>query len=171
MGAPKTEPLTRVDDLSLKEGLPTQLVEVAQWPDWLDEDYEDIRLLGFGESFLHGNVPEKLTQPGEFRVPEVILEESFDHRVDLWRTGCMVSEQNVVTNLPRKCLNMITIQIYAFLFQRRPFNPIHDVDLVFQMIGFAEKLPAEWQSKWAVMKARLGRQWKGKKGKNAMLHH
>ncbi|OQE60814.1 hypothetical protein PENNAL_c0090G10877 [Penicillium nalgiovense] len=90
-------------------GLPTQLVKAAEWIEWIDEVDEDIRLLDFGESFLQGQEPQKLAQP-----------------------GCM---------------------IYSFLFTAWPFWYLgEDEVFVFQMIGFVERLPAEWESKWESMR-------------------
>lgn len=91
LGAPQVEPVARKGGKPLDDGLPTQLVEAASWIEWVDEDYEDIRLLDFGESFLQGEEPERLAQPGKLRVPETIFTKSFDHRLDLWRVGCTVS--------------------------------------------------------------------------------
>lgn len=91
LGFPEIEPLTRLDGTPLENGLPTQLVKAAEWVDWIDEDDEDIRLLDLGESFLQGEEPKRLAQPGTLRVPETIFTNCFDYRVDLWRTGCMVS--------------------------------------------------------------------------------
>lgn len=90
-GSPEIEALVRLDGATLENGLPRQLVKAAEWVDWIDEDDEDIRLLDFGESFLQGEEPEKLAQPGTLRVPETIFTNGFDYRIDLWRTGCMVS--------------------------------------------------------------------------------
>lgn len=90
LGSPEIEPLARIDDIPLGSGLPTELVKAAEWVDWVDEDEEDVRLLDFGESFLHGEEPAKLAQPGSLRVPETIFTDSFDYRVDLWRAGSMV---------------------------------------------------------------------------------
>jgi hypothetical protein len=47
--------------------------------------------------------------------------------------------------------NILTVelQIYSFLFASWPFWYLgEDEMLMFQMIGFVEKLPAEWQPKW-----------------------
>ncbi|KAJ6139768.1 hypothetical protein N7471_006254 [Penicillium samsonianum] len=42
--------------------------------------------------------------------------------------------------------------IYFFLFTTWPFWYLgEDEVLIFQMIGFVEKLPAEWESKWESM--------------------
>jgi hypothetical protein len=95
LGFPEIEPLARVDGTSLGAGLPTQLVKAADWGEWIDEDEEDIRIFDFGESFFQGQEPRKLAQPGSLRVPETIFTDSFDYRVDLWRTGCMVCQHNL----------------------------------------------------------------------------
>ncbi|KAJ5684509.1 uncharacterized protein N7477_000854 [Penicillium maclennaniae] len=44
------------------------------------------------------------------------------------------------------------MQIYAFLFTTWPFWYLgEDEVLVFQMIGFVERLPADWESQWTSM--------------------
>ena len=91
LGTPEIEPLVRVDVASLQNGLPTQLVKAAEWVEWVDEEDEEIRLLDVGESFLQGEEPKMLAQPGTLRVPEIISKGSFDYRVDLWRAGCLRS--------------------------------------------------------------------------------
>jgi hypothetical protein len=47
--------------------------------------------IGRGPGFLQGDEPKVLAQPGKVQVPETIFGECFDHRVDLWRAGYMVS--------------------------------------------------------------------------------
>ena len=90
LGIPEVEPLKRLDGAPLEDGLPTQLVTAAKWVDWIEEDEEDIRLFDFGESFLFGEEPDKLTHGGPFKAPETIFTDTYDYRVDLWQTGCMV---------------------------------------------------------------------------------
>ena len=90
LGAPEPKKLTHLDGTPLGESLPKHLIPSAQWSDWADEDNEDLRILDFGESFLQGAEPERLAQPVPLRVPEIIFAEPFDHRVDLWRAGCVV---------------------------------------------------------------------------------
>ncbi|KAH8429360.1 uncharacterized protein LDX57_007024 [Aspergillus melleus] len=132
LGVPEIAPLARIDGTPLENGLPSQLVKATEWTDWIDEDDEDIRLLDFGESFLQGEEPTRLAQPGILRVPETIFTDSFGYRVDLWRTGCM---------------------IYSFLLTNFPFWYLgKDEDLVLQMINFVETLPTEWESQWKSMK-------------------
>jgi hypothetical protein len=90
LGIPKTEDLVRHDGKPLEKSLPKHLVESAKWVNWVDKDKEDLRIIDFGEGFLQGAEPVKLTQPGPVRVLETIFAEPFDHRVDLWLAGCVV---------------------------------------------------------------------------------
>ncbi|KAB8277263.1 kinase-like domain-containing protein [Aspergillus minisclerotigenes] len=68
LGTPEIELLARVDGAPLHNGLPTQLVKAAEWVEWVDEDDEEIRLLDVGESFLQGEEPNVLAQPGTLRI-------------------------------------------------------------------------------------------------------
>ncbi|KAE8312897.1 kinase-like domain-containing protein [Aspergillus transmontanensis] len=123
LGTPEIEPLVRVDGAPLQNGLPTQLVKAAEWVEWVDEDDEEFRLLDVGESFLQGEEPKVLAQPGTLRVPETIFTDSFNYRVDLWRAGCM---------------------IHSFVFTTYPFWYLgEDEGLVFQMIGPGTKIRRE----------------------------
>ncbi|KAJ5935369.1 hypothetical protein N7466_004916 [Penicillium verhagenii] len=105
IGSPEIEELARIDGKPLEKGQPTQLVKAAEWVDWIDEDEEEIRLIDFGEAFLQGDEPERLHQPGILQVPETILTDSFDYRLDLWRLGLV---------------------IYAFAFMAYPFMYLGD---------------------------------------------
>ncbi|KAJ5633376.1 hypothetical protein N7490_009715 [Penicillium lividum] len=127
IGFPEIEPPKRIDGTTLGKELPAQLIKAAEWTEWIDEDDEDIRLLDFGESFYQGQEPQKLAQPGSLSVPETIFTDCFDYRVDLWRTGCM---------------------IYSLLFTTWPFRWLGEDEVsIIQMIGFVERLPAEWDLK------------------------
>jgi serine/threonine-protein kinase SRPK3 len=90
LGAPKSEKLARLDGKPLDEGVPNQLVKAASWVGWIDEDDEDLRIFDLGEAFLKGAEPKILAQPQDLRVPETILTDSYDYKVDLWRAGIMV---------------------------------------------------------------------------------
>lgn len=92
LGAPECEKLARLDGSQLPDSLPETLVKATEWDDWVDEDEEDVRIFDSGESFLHGEEPERLAQPGPLRAPETIFTKFVDHRIDLWRSGCMVSD-------------------------------------------------------------------------------
>lgn len=91
IGRPHIERLSRIDRKPLENGLPTHLVETAQWVNWTDEDKEEIRLLDFGDAFLQGEESEKLPRLGPLKAPEIIFTNQFDYRVELWLTGCLVS--------------------------------------------------------------------------------
>ncbi|OXV09564.1 hypothetical protein Egran_02672, partial [Elaphomyces granulatus] len=100
----------------------------AEWDNWTDEDVENLRIIDLGESFLQGAEPTKLAQPGPLQAPETIFMEHFDHRVDLWRAGCV---------------------IYSFILGEIPFIYLGEVDiLVAQMIYVVGKLQDEWEPKW-----------------------
>ena len=47
------------------------MVNVAIWDDWIEEYEEDVRIIDFGEAFMHGQEPEKLAQPSALRIPEL----------------------------------------------------------------------------------------------------
>ncbi|GFF72119.1 protein kinase dsk1 [Aspergillus lentulus] len=128
LGLPETEELVRLDGKPLDKGLPKHMVKAAEWDEWVDEDEEDLRVLDLEEGFLQGHEPKTLSQPGQLQAPETIFGKYFDHRVDLWRAGCM---------------------IYLFVFRRSPFWYLDDDGaLVEQMVGFVEKLPEVWQPAW-----------------------
>lgn len=90
IGIPETEDLIRIDGQPLEPGVPKQLVERADWSNWVDEDEEDIRIIDFGEVFVAGSNPGFLAQPPELRAPETIFPTHLDHRVDLWSAGITV---------------------------------------------------------------------------------
>jgi serine/threonine-protein kinase SRPK3 len=94
--------LTYLDGRPFPLGIPEQLVEKTSWDDWIDEDEEDVRIIDFGQAFLHGAEPIDLAEPGDLQVPEKIFAGHFDYRVDLWRAGCTVTTsppQNTLANL------------------------------------------------------------------------
>ncbi|OBT63363.1 hypothetical protein VE03_07236 [Pseudogymnoascus sp. 23342-1-I1] len=126
IGSPKIEPLARIDGAPLRPGLPKELVKAVEWDNWIDEDEENIRLLGFSQTFTQGAEPERIDQPSDLKAPETIFTDRFDYRLDLWRVG---------------------FAIYFFVFGVMPFQYTFgvDSDLVDQMINFVEDLPAEWE--------------------------
>lgn len=63
----------------------------SKWPDvWPDAEFEDIKVVDLGELFSQGQEPAACVLPGECRAPEVLFEDSFDHKTDLWLAGCAV---------------------------------------------------------------------------------
>ncbi|KAI1977099.1 hypothetical protein LOZ53_002123 [Ophidiomyces ophidiicola] len=129
LGAPRVEDLVRIDGAPLADGMPHQMVEAAKWDDWIDEDDEDLRILDFGEAFHQGSAPSKLSQPGNLQVPESIMTDHLDYRLDLWRAGLM---------------------IYSFVFTSIPFFYLGDnTALIMRMVQFVGgELPNEWRDKW-----------------------
>ncbi|KAI1573988.1 hypothetical protein PtrCC142_003139 [Pyrenophora tritici-repentis] len=67
--------------------------EYLVWPSmYLTDVYllqQQIKIIDFGESFLHNDVPETLHTPAVVRAPEVIFGDKLDYRVDLWNMGCV----------------------------------------------------------------------------------
>lgn len=90
LGSPESEELARLDGKPLSKNVPSQLVKVADWVDWIDDDDEDLRIVDLGEAFLHGKETGKLAQPTSLKAPETIFTDSFDYRLDLWRAGILV---------------------------------------------------------------------------------
>lgn len=93
LGPPNPENLARLDGKPLGQGIPTQLVESAQWTGWPlddDEDDENIRIIDLGEAFDANAVPKTLAQPGGLQAPEFIFTDKFDYQQDLWRAGLVV---------------------------------------------------------------------------------
>ena len=90
VGRPEWTNLSPIDGTLLCQSFPRQIVRKAGWDDWTDEDEEDIRLIDWGQAFRFGRRPAHLAQPRELKAPETIFTSDFDHRVDLWRAGCVV---------------------------------------------------------------------------------
>jgi serine/threonine-protein kinase SRPK3 len=91
VGIPKFEHLARLDGKPLDKALPKSLVEATEWDHWAGENIEDIRIIDLGEGFPQGMKPASRTLLGPLKAPETVFEGSFDHRVDLWRAGCVAS--------------------------------------------------------------------------------
>lgn len=57
----------------------------------MDENEEEIRLFDFGESFAQHEGPQLSPLRCNLLSPEVIFTERYDHNIDLWRAGNVVS--------------------------------------------------------------------------------
>ena len=90
LGQPEVDNLVRLDGQPIKDSLPKQLVNVADWENWIEEYEEDLRVIDFGEAFMQGEEPERLAQPAGMQVPESIFTDTLDYRMDLWRIGIVV---------------------------------------------------------------------------------
>ncbi|KAF1821532.1 kinase-like protein [Dissoconium aciculare CBS 342.82] len=127
IGTPASAIVVRKDGSTLESNLPSEVVRSASWKEWADELEEDIRLIDWGEAFPLGEAPSGLAQPLDLSAPETIFADQFDHRIDLWRAGCV---------------------IYALVFGIYPFSFIlKQSDLIGQMIEFVGRLPSEWEEK------------------------
>lgn len=79
-----------ISDVIPPPEIPSQLIKAACWDNWIDEEFEDVRLIDFGEMFSLDQPPPKLAQPTPLRSPETIFTDLVDYKVDLWRVGCVV---------------------------------------------------------------------------------
>lgn len=84
---PETMPVTRNDNKPLENHMPKYLVLPVE----LSLPLGGIKLIDFGESFDSVRPPAKITTPMELRAPEILLGEGWNHTVDLWSVGCLVS--------------------------------------------------------------------------------
>lgn len=60
------------------------------WLGWDDNEWEDIRLIDWGDSYAVDETQSELSEPITLRSPETFFLDFFDYRHDLWRTGCVV---------------------------------------------------------------------------------
>ncbi|KAI3109579.1 hypothetical protein CBS147333_5564 [Penicillium roqueforti] len=125
------------DRKCLEPGIPEYIVRPAS-RQTLWNPAQTVKILDFGESFLHTTIPKTLHTPLSLRAPEVIFRDRIDHRVDLWSMGCMLFE--VFAGQPPFDTFLITPTI-----------------LVDQMREMAtDSLPKRWQGVWNTMNAEEG---------------
>ncbi|KAI1279500.1 kinase-like domain-containing protein [Xylaria sp. FL0933] len=88
------------------------------------------KIVDFGESFLAHQAPATLNTTSYSRPPEVLFNDTLDHRVDLWSLGCLFFE----------------------LFTGQPTMIPPDL-LISKYIPFSsEELPGRWQEKLQSLK-------------------
>jgi serine/threonine protein kinase len=92
LGKPAIGYVKRRDGKDLEPGIPEYTVRPTSYPMNSRDLAQTVKIINFGESFLHTAVPETLHTPLGLRAPEVIFQDSFDYRVDLWSVGCMVRD-------------------------------------------------------------------------------
>ncbi|CAA9962520.1 serine protein kinase [Pyrenophora teres f. maculata] len=98
------------------------------------------KIIDFGQSFFHDDVPETLETPVVFQAPELVFGDKLDYRVDLWSMGCIIYE--LVVGQPS----------FDALIATR-------VSVVQQMLeSTSDELPERWQQKWRTMDS----EWTGK---------
>ncbi|KAK7429884.1 hypothetical protein QQZ08_003506 [Neonectria magnoliae] len=111
--------------------MPKQLVASARWPGWVDNAWEDICLVDWGESFPADKTRSNLAQPADLRPPETYFISSFDFRHDLWRAGSV---------------------IYKLFFQRWPFwGGFSRVEYIESLVRIVGPLPSKWDEQWRKM--------------------
>ncbi|KAH6995625.1 kinase-like domain-containing protein [Ilyonectria sp. MPI-CAGE-AT-0026] len=108
---------------------PQQLVGSTMWLGWYDNEWEDIRLIDWGDSYPVDETRSELSEPITLRSPETFFLDFFDYRHDLWRAGCV---------------------IYELFFQKHPFGSYicSDVDSIRHIIMKIGPLPSEWHARW-----------------------
>ncbi|TQS33330.1 hypothetical protein Golomagni_06330 [Golovinomyces magnicellulatus] len=144
LGSPITEPVKREDGKPLDPCVPAYIVQPASYPVDLSLSQQHIKIVDFGESFSHNDVPESLHTPLCVRAPEIIFGQKLDYRVDLWSVGCLM---------------------YELIVSQPPFDSIMvtPVSLVNEMLETAsDELPELWHQKWRTMDST----WTGEKKKN-----
>lgn len=118
IGVPMTEVMNPIDGEPLKPGLPKYVVGSTIWNLWVYVDEEDIRLIDWGEAFCIGNEPTKIAQPLGLNAPETVFTSRIDHRIDLWRAGCIVSVETLkptwIATTPGLTCNLIDILSRTF---------------------------------------------------------
>ncbi|KAK9369431.1 kinase-like domain-containing protein, partial [Lipomyces kononenkoae] len=104
---------------------------------WHTRSSYPIKIVDFGESFLHTTVPRTLHAPLPVRAPEVIFRDRLDYHVDLWSMGCM---------------------LFELFVGQPPFDSflITPTTLVGQMREMAsDALPERWQDSYKKMGDRI----------------
>lgn len=135
LGTPEIGYVQRRDGKNLEPGIPEYIVKPTPNRTHSWNSAQTIKIIDFGESFLHTAIPQTLHTPLPVRTPEVIFQDRIDHRVDLWSMGCMLFE--LFTGQPPFDTFFITPRI-----------------LVDQMREMAsDDLPERWQGIWDTMNA------------------
>ena len=149
LGKPETNPVNRAEGRPLAVGMPRYLV----WPATIrieDSSLENpTKLIDFGESFMPFDKPTTLHTPLAVRAPELLLEQDWNIRVDLWSLGCMVSCSRKLD----RGFAVLKIQIFELVAGQPLFSGImaRKEDIIQQMVNTMGKLPEEWQIRWQSM--------------------
>ncbi|KAM3521883.1 hypothetical protein MY4038_008851 [Beauveria bassiana] len=126
--------IVRRDGAPLTAHMPRQFHDTPDWHSWVDEDEEDLRFVGVDDWFrTTDRMPSSDALRGACPAPEVLFEETYDYRADLWHAGCVIHE---------------------LIFQNCPFMYMGNDQLyITEMIGFVEGLPPEWEPAWRCIRA------------------
>ena len=91
LGRPETGIVERKDGQPIVPNMPQYLVRPTSYPINIKSSSSSIKIIDFGQSFLHDECPGALRTPLPVRAPEIIFKDRVDYRVDLWSMGCLVS--------------------------------------------------------------------------------
>ncbi|KAJ9203259.1 hypothetical protein DTO164E3_2730 [Paecilomyces variotii] len=133
LGTPEIGYVERGDGKALEPNIPEYIVRPASYRTFPWPSSSSIKIVDFGESFLHTTIPQTLHTPLPVRAPEVIFGDRLDYRVDLWSMGCM---------------------LFELFVGQPPFDSflITPTILVGQMRETAsDALPERWQEAWKTM--------------------
>ncbi|KAJ5824273.1 hypothetical protein N7447_006613 [Penicillium robsamsonii] len=133
LGKPEVGYVQKRDGKCVESGVPEYVVRPASYGNHSWNLAQDVKIIDFGESFLHTAPPETLHTPLSLRAPEVIFQDHIDYRVDLWSMGCM---------------------LFELFVGQPPFDTflITPTILVGQMREMVtDELPERWQDKWKAM--------------------
>ncbi|KAF5847844.1 hypothetical protein GGP41_009133 [Bipolaris sorokiniana] len=119
---PTASPSNPTNPSTSSDPLPTQSIPKPL--------FTSIKLIDYGQSFLENNSPSTLYIPLYYRAPEILFNNTLNHRVDLWSMGCVLFE--LITGQPPFDTFLITPPI-----------------LVSQMLEMSgDTLPDCWQKQW-----------------------
>lgn len=134
LGKPDIGYVRRTDGKTLEPGIPEYVVRPSLYRTHSWNLAQSVKIIDFGESFVHTTIPQTLHTPLPVRAPEVIFQDRIDYRVDLWSMGCM---------------------LFELFVGQPPFDSflITPTILVGQMQEMAsDDLPERWHGIWETMK-------------------
>lgn len=127
LGKPQCEKVIRKDGKPLSPSVPKEYVKTAKWVGWIDEEIEDIKIIDFGEVFCQGEKPARCALPDACRAPEVIFEDEFDHKTDLWQAGCAVCLSLSLTHNSTVRLMVLTPPATLDIHPGLPYVPLYAI--------------------------------------------
>ena len=90
LGKPEVGTVRSTSHRSSDGAVPKYVVRPSGFPYILSNLPDTVKIVDFGESFFDTAPPATLRTPLAVRAPEVLLEDRFDHRADLWSMACLV---------------------------------------------------------------------------------
>ncbi|TKA65067.1 hypothetical protein B0A49_10666 [Cryomyces minteri] len=158
IGAPHIANVSRIDGKPLGPGLPRYQVSSARFPSACYDREMNVKLVDVGEAFTSSDKPPTLHTPLVFRAPEVIFNDDWDHRVDLWSMACtmfelvvgfpmfdsvMTNEDIVIEQMIERVESSTSQQAYTleqwlhrtyFDDEKKPVLSVKDVELLGSML-------------------------------------